>query len=132
MSTFHVTAVGAIGDRSSCDFAVAWAADARRDCGGDDLFAPVVGSQLGRILPGGNDGDRIVGLEAAQEDERGDGRQQACREDGACLDGDLSKDGYQLNDIKSKSTTDISKRRHKPCFTCKFTSTTYSSEPTKC
>jgi len=68
-----------------------------------------------RVLFGDN--DRLVGFESTHDDERGDGREQASREDDARFDGDLTKNVDHLNNVRTKSTSHVGKRSHQPCFT---------------
>jgi len=60
-----------------------------------------VGRRPGRDLPGGCGcgGGRCDRLEAAQDDEGDDGREQEGRQDEAGLDGDLTEKRDQLNDV---------------------------------
>ena len=64
-------------------------------------------------LSDGDDGDNDGRgwLEATLNDKRDDGHEQTSREDDTRLDGDLTKDRHQLNDVISEPLTHVGKRR---------------------
>ena len=84
----------------------------REDPGGDGVVA---WPRRGRRLPDDGVGDRRDGLEPAEDDEGGERGEERGGEDDARLDGDLTDDAHQLNDVGTEARQLASERRRQPC-----------------
>jgi len=109
-----VNGVGTTGDHSACSSEVDRATRGRWDDVRDGIVMPLDGPRSRRVLPGGGggNGDGERRLETSQDHEGADRREKSDWEDDARLDGDLTKDWNQLNDIRTKLRPSVSEHRH--------------------